>query len=275
MPKKKKVEIEETEQSEVEEKVKEESFDETQDKPTEGDFSAGASGKFDEEALSAEPAGKTDDDVVIEKPEEKKVDFLDDDVDKKNEEPEEVRTTPEEELTPESSSPMSPVSDDFDFSPPKKEAGGKKLMWIIIIVLLFAAGIGGGMYIFKNGIPGVAVATPSPEPTVEATPTPMPELDRSELNIQVQNGSGVPGTAKTAQEFLEELGYKVGGAKNAANYDYTEAEISLKEDKMGYKDQLIKDLSGKYSVNSNVTTLDEDSDFDAIIIIGEESEGGE
>lgn len=250
MPKKKKVAIGESAQEpeEESEKVEETPAADAQEKEVADDsFNAGASGKFDEESTPADAPvedAKNDDDS----------DLVDSELAK------------EEEL--EATSPIAPANDDFDFSPPRKETGGKKLMWIIVIVLLLAAGIGGGMYIFKNGMPGAATPTPSPEPTMEATPTPMPELERSELNIQVQNGIGVPGTAKEAQEFLEELGYAVGGAKNAANYDYTQTEIMLKEDKMGYKEQLIKDLSGKYTVSDDVDTLDEDSEFDAVVIIG-------
>lgn len=164
-------------------------------------------------------------------------------------------------------------SDDFDFSPPRKETGGKKLLWIILILVFLAVGIGGGMFIFKSGMVGGLQATPSPSPTVESTPTPKPELDRSELNIQVLNGSGIAGVAKTAQEFLEGLGYEVGNATNAKTYDYTQTEISLKEEKMDYKDQLISDLSKEYLVSSSVETLDEDSKYDAVVIIGSDKSG--
>ena len=228
-------------------------------------FKAGASGKFDEpleargkETLPAEPT---------ERLESEKTELLDDDIDKKDE-------GRDVETEPETSSPLSPATEEFDFSPPKNESGGKKMLWVILIFVFLGIGIGAGILIFKNGVPGISQATPSPEPTLEATPTPAPELDRSKLNIQVQNGIGVAGTAKEAQEFLEELGYTVGGARNAATYDYEETEVSLKEDKMGYKDQLIKDLSSNYTLSEDVETLDEDSKFDAVVIIGGKLTGG-
>lgn len=223
--------------------------EEMKDKPEVEDdaFKAGASGKFDE-PLEARGKEATPADAPVESANNDDADLVD-------------------------SEPVAPPPDDFDFSPPKQKSGSKKIFWVIIILVLLGVGIAGGFFIFKNGMPGTS-ATPSPEPTVQATPTPMPELDRQELNIQVQNGSGVPGAAGEAQTFLEELGYTVGGAKNAASYDYEETEIMLKEGKMDYKEQLIKDLSQKYTVSDNVEILDEGSKFDAIVIIGEKR-GGE
>ncbi|MBI3290220.1 LytR C-terminal domain-containing protein [Candidatus Microgenomates bacterium] len=205
-------------------------------------------------------------DTVAEEPE--KPGILDDGVDSGGESASQLHE--EDSQTPEE---PQKDSDDFDFSPPRKETGGKKLLWIILILVFLAVGIGGGMFIFKSGMVGGLQATPSPSPTVESTPTPKPELDRSELNIQVLNGSGIAGVAKTAQEFLEGLGYEVGNATNAKTYDYTQTEISLKEEKMDYKDQLISDLSKEYLVSSSVETLDEDSKYDAVVIIGSDKSG--
>ena len=65
--------------------------------------------------------------------------------------------------------------------------------------------------------------SPSPEATVEA------ELDKSEPNIRVLNGSGIAGVASSVKDFLEGKGYKVSAISNATSYDFEQTVIRFKE----------------------------------------------
>jgi hypothetical protein len=124
--------------------------------------------------------------------------------------------------------------------------------------------------------PTVAEETPTPEedsiptPTTKTTPAPTTSsgLDRSDLSIAIQNGSGVAGAATKASDFLEGLGYNVTSTGNADNFDYTETIIRVKSSMEEYLDQLEEDLSGEYTIGE--ATADYTGSGDALVIIGAE-----
>lgn len=157
------------------------------------------------------------------------------------------------------------------------------LKWILIalIVLGGLSLVIGGILVYQKAIKNKELVIESeakptlvPEETVEqiSTPTPTPTiiLERSDLKIEVLNGSGVPGTAAKAADFLEELGYQKPATGNADSYDYSSTIIKIKESKQDYLPILKEDLSEKYTLSEEVDTLDEDEDFDVVIIIGKE-----
>ena len=45
--------------------------------------------------------------------------------------------------------------------------------------------------------------------------------------------------------------------------------MAIKEEKEDYLDLLLEDLGEEYTVSSQTETLDEDSDFDAVITVGQ------
>ncbi len=124
---------------------------------------------------------------------------------------------------------------------------------------------------------------PTPEPTVAptpepaATPTPAPSanpvdkatgLDRSKINVLIQNGSGEAGVANKASDYLKGLGYDVTSTGNADNYDYTNVTIQVKADKSDYLALLKKDLGFNYTIGSTSSDLPDSSTEDALVIIG-------
>ena len=109
-------------------------------------------------------------------------------------------------------------------------------------------------------------ATPTPEPT--PTPTPEPVIERSELNIQVLNGSGVPGRAGKVQTLLEDADYGNVDAANAKTFDFETTEISVKNGQEALIKILIGDLESDYEIGETDTKLDEDSEYDAVVTIG-------
>jgi len=64
------------------------------------------------------------------------------------------------------------------------------------------------------------------------------------------------------------LGYKDIAVGNADSFDFEKTEISIKEGKKDYLDILTNDLSDGYRVLEETKTLDEESEFDAVITIG-------
>lgn len=111
--------------------------------------------------------------------------------------------------------------------------------------------------------------TPKASPTgAKGTPTPTTTsgLDRSNLKIAVQNGSGVAGAATKATDILKKLGYEVASSGNADNFEYTDTTIQVKSTKKGYLDMLKKDLGDTYTIGS--ATSDYTGEADAVIIVG-------
>lgn len=107
--------------------------------------------------------------------------------------------------------------------------------------------------------------TPTKAPTAAPADT---DIDRADLSIAVQNGSGVAGAATDASDFLEGLGYEVVSTGNADNFEYTETVIRVKSSMKEYLDQLEEDLSGEYTVGS--ATADYTGEADALVIVGAE-----
>ena len=188
-------------------------------------------------------------------------------------------------------------SDTLSRSPNKS----KRFVLVIFIFLIIAAGVFGGNQFFQSGDkeekieitpspsekvidflieePKLVEETPIVEPTTEPTDSPIPKptvnpvdketgLDRSELSIEVQNGSGVTGAASKAGEELKKVGYNVLAAKNADNSDYEDVLIKIKSAKAKFLDLLKKDLGFSYTVGSSSADLSDDLSADAVVIIG-------
>jgi len=157
-----------------------------------------------------------------------------------------------------------------------QESQGKSAKWLWLLIILII--IGALAFAFFRGIgpfakysPFVAKATPTPEATVEpaAEVTPEPEvLNKSIPKIKVLNGSGVAGKASAVKDLLQSKGYTVISVGNAANYDYTNTEVDFKSDFLKYKDQLITDLSDKYSAAAGATPLESTDSADIAVIVG-------
>lgn len=122
------------------------------------------------------------------------------------------------------------------------------------------------------------VPTETPAEEKEVTPTPTNKvvnpvdsstgLDRSTLEVEVQNGSGEKGVAAKAADVLKGFGYKISSTGNADNYDYIEVTIKVKSTKSNFLALLKKDLGFSYTVGSTSANLDSSSTADALVIIG-------
>lgn len=189
----------------------------------------------------------------------------------------------------------------YSYEPPEKPGGKKKWMLLLVILLL----LGGGAYAanqYFNTTTDSESITPTPAPTeiVFPTDTPTPTaspsgsltptrsavvttptkaagsaidkatgLDRSQLTVLVQNGSGIAGAGSKAATTLRNLGYNVTGTGNAESFDYETTVIQVKSSKAKYLDLLKKDLADVYTISaSSSATLAITHDSDAVVIIG-------
>jgi len=116
-------------------------------------------------------------------------------------------------------------------------------------------------------------ATPTPTVTPAVTPTinPVDEasgLDRSQLSVIIQNGSGEDGVASKASDTLKNLGYNVISTGNADNFDYANVFIQVKPASSDYLDLLKTDLGLSYTIGTTSADLPDSFSSDALVIIG-------
>src|SRR3989338_2423572 len=150
---------------------------------------------------------------------------------------------------------------------------GHAWLWAVVGLITGVVLGGGGVFLVLNrgmaGIPSASQKTGEQQETAEEpTATPVVELDRADLRVQVLNGSGVAGAAATAKALLEGMGYEEVAVGNADVDDALETEISIKESKADYMDLLIEDLGGDYELASQTASLEADSEYDAVIVLG-------
>lgn len=178
-------------------------------------------------------------------------------------------------------------------------SGAKKYLLILVSIIVIGLLIFGVGRFLTRGENAPAEATPTPteqvfptealtptenptgtpKPTATKTPTPKPTvnpidkatgLDRSQLSVQVLNGSGVSGAAKKAGDFLESLGYNVVQVGNADSSDFAQTTIQIKSSEDKFLSLLKKDLSSNYTVGTTSAGLAESNSADAIVTIGKE-----
>jgi len=179
-----------------------------------------------------------------------------------------------EVIKPDLPKPKKPA-DSLLYFPEKLQPQGKRYFLIVLLVIVFLSLIGSGIFVYQRAVSNRQTAEEEVNPPadelveeIEPTTAPESELKRADLNIKVLNGSGAPGTAGKAQQFLEDLGYEEIEADNAGSYDYQETEIAIKKDKEDYLEMLTDDLSEKYTLAAETELLDENSEFDAVITVG-------
>jgi hypothetical protein len=118
----------------------------------------------------------------------------------------------------------------------------------------------------------------TPSPTQTPSPTPKPSvnpvdsttgLDRSTLNVVIENGSGQAGVASKASDYLTGLGYNVSSTDNADNFNYTNVTIQVKAGKSDFLSLLEKDLGVNYTIGDTSSDLPDSASEDALVIIGQ------
>lgn len=161
------------------------------------------------------------------------------------------------------------------------EKMNKKLLLIPLLFLVLAAGfllvksqwgrlnLAGITAVFAPAPTATPLPSPSLSPTPQPTTTPAPTpLVKSELKVQILNGSGVVGVASRAQTFLIEDGWVIDSVANADRYDYENTQIKIKKSKEAYLTMLKARLSENFSLSETIEELPEGENVDAVVIIG-------
>lgn len=117
----------------------------------------------------------------------------------------------------------------------------------------------------------VPTAVSSPTPTTIPTVNPVDRatgLDRSDLSVAVQNGSGVVGAASRMSEMLKSFGYHVVSVGNADTFSYENVSIDVKSSVSKYLALLKSDLAKQFTIASSSAALSASASADAVVIVG-------
>ena len=174
---------------------------------------------------------------------------------------------------------MDPQQPPVSQSPIYQESEEKNAKWLWLLIILII--VGALVFAYIRGIgpfaslkgEGKTVVSPSPTSFPTATPTPAleaseeAELDKSEVEIKVLNGSGTPGLASVVKDLLEGKGWTVVSIGNADSYDFTKTLLKFKQSAKKFEKTLAADLSDKYSVEVG-EALEASSSADIEVIVG-------
>lgn len=162
----------------------------------------------------------------------------------------------------------SPAPEVESVNPPSTKPKLGKTTLIILAVILVALLAFGVVAAVRKGSTPEPSPTPSPLATPAPSPSPTPEpVVMSDLQVNVLNGSGVPGEAGKVAKLLEELDIVEPDTGNAENYDYTTTYVSLKPNLPTSVYDSIKSVLADYTVMQG-DPLEEDHDYDVVVIVG-------
>lgn len=128
-----------------------------------------------------------------------------------------------------------------------------KSKWLLIFIGLLILG-GAGIFFFTRPT-GNEEVIPTPfyedttiEDNVVDLPTASPEaVVKTDISIEIQNGTGIPGEAAYLQEKLKVLGYSDIEAGNASSTDNTDTTVTfLKATPQTVQDEIKKELEKIY-----------------------------
>jgi len=150
---------------------------------------------------------------------------------------------------------------------------GKVIILIVILLVIVGSVVGGVLY-FQKGISESTQVEPTPTqaPVQTATPTPEAEtVDKTNISVNVLNGSGIAGEAGKVKEMLIEAGFSEDNVSigNAASYDFENVTVSLKEGASNaLYDEIEGALTGSYEVSLSDEALDKDTNYEAVLTVG-------
>ncbi len=153
----------------------------------------------------------------------------------------------------------------------------RRLIWNLIYTFGILIALISGFLLFKQGkkpeqtrsVSTVSTPVPTMVSEQEVLPT-VEEVDVSQYNITVLNGSGKKGEAASVKELLEKEKYQVVSIGNADKQTYKETIIRTVEGAKGsFIDKLKATLSKLYLVKEEVEKSD-DTKSDVFLIIGSE-----
>ncbi|OGM31177.1 hypothetical protein A2803_01735 [Candidatus Woesebacteria bacterium RIFCSPHIGHO2_01_FULL_44_21] len=182
-----------------------------------------------------------------------------------------------EKVSVSTKSPLNFLEEDKETEVGESPAKSTKVILAIFVFILVL--VTGGLFLYVRFKPGET--EPSPEPTttpeVTAEPEPSPEaeteaveeLDLKSFSVQILNGTGVAGTAQTVSDLLVAFGFETVETGNAANYDYKDVTVMLKDGASQALVESIQEALGEgYKVTGSEELVDADGEFDVVVIVG-------
>lgn len=145
-----------------------------------------------------------------------------------------------------------------------------RLLLVLGFLVVLTVLLGGLIYLQQTHQGLVGFTKPTPTPVATATPTPTPqEVAKSELSVEVQNGTGTPGQAATVKGLMEGIEYSNITTGNADNTDHEQTEVVFSSKVDDKKQQEIKEVLLK-SFSAVTTSLDKAATTDIVIVTGTE-----
>lgn len=169
--------------------------------------------------------------------------------------------------------PPEKSSDDPDEEEEQREGLNRSLFFlggiVFVMTIVIATGVGLILLNKSNILPKVNIAIqPTQVPIKSPTPTPA-EFKKSDISVEVLNGSGISGAAGKAGDKIGKLGYTVGNVDNADSSDHTGVEVGFASTtKDEAKKMILADLKGEFSDVTENHDLAPDGSADVLVIIG-------
>lgn len=162
---------------------------------------------------------------------------------------------------------------DFPAYTEKSKGRSRAAVAFLVLILLVAAGIGSLYFLGRNRAtePQESAVPTNTQTVIEeptATPTPTPDLDRSDLTVNVLNGSGERGAAGRIADILRKLGYTIGAAGNADNFNYEGLTVVVSKENEEYLDLLKSDLEKEATGSAVTASVSATLTADAQVIVG-------
>jgi len=168
-----------------------------------------------------------------------------------------------EEKTPEVGFPM---------AQPKPKGKINKLVIFALVLLVL---VGGGIFLFsrssKEDNSGISptptvegLSGPDSTPTETATPSP---VDKSDVSIEIQNGTGITGEAAFLQGILKSMGFSDITVGNAAADNHETTTVTFASSlSSALKDEITKKLESTYDDVDTKTSSTQKTDV--LIVTG-------
>lgn len=184
--------------------------------------------------------------------------------------------SPEPEVN-QSSFPQEPSGVSFPTVGAPQKSGGTKTLLIVGILILVAIL---GFVIYKSATNKSQVASGEPTPfnnlaaqegqgsVLSSTPSATPKaVDKSKVEIQIQNGTGITGEAAYLQTQLKDLGYTNIKVGNASDTSSTSTQVTFASSlNSGIVAELTQKLKALYQ---NVTVSNSGTiTFDVVVVTG-------
>ncbi len=160
----------------------------------------------------------------------------------------------------------------FPIAQPKPKGKINKLVIFALVLLLL---VGGGIFLFSREskednsgisptptVEGISGPTSTPEET--ATPSP---VDKTDVSIEIQNGTGIPGEAAYLQGILKSMGFSDITVGNAAADNHETTTVTFASSlSSALKDEITKKLESIYKDVDTKTSSTQKTD--ALIVTG-------